>query len=59
MIYLALASPFLLLGLLLAMPRFERFMLGAEQETTGDDARSSLPRSRTPRRSGGMVQPWS
>jgi len=60
MIYLTLASPFLLLCLLLAMQRFERFMLSAEQETSAGDAHGSLVgRPRTPRRTGGMVQPWS
>ena len=31
--YLALASPLLLFGLLLGMPRFERFMLGSDAGT--------------------------
>ena len=32
--YLALASPLLLFGLLLGMPRFERFMLGSDRRNS-------------------------
>ncbi len=57
--YLALASPLLLFGLLLVMPRFERFMLGTEQEMRAGDSGRSLAGPRTPRSPGAMVHPWS
>ena len=59
MMYLALASPLLLFGLLLGMPRFERFMLGSERDLRAGDTRGSLAGPRAPRSPGGTVDPWS
>jgi hypothetical protein len=59
MMYLALLSPFVFLALLSAMPRFERFMLGSQQETSAGAFREAVAGSRTQRRRrGGRVRPW-